>query len=346
MPSEKRKPQPGILGSFAGAGCATCFWLFWTSIVGVFDVVLVYHGIQQARTYSFVPVEAVLEESRVEVNSDGEGTSYKPKVKYHYEVAGQQHTSENLRFLDMSFGNDVAQAMLPKTPVGEKVTAYYNPASPQVAVLKLGFFWTDWVVPIFLLPFNALSVIGFLVFVDFLRSRSLGHSYLGFRKRELGTETQLRFYRFSPLIAAVIAAGGAGFIVTFPLIIIPGRWVAAEIRVLIALGVITAVVGYACRWALRSYTELTFDLLRGELSYSTSDTDESPPSMKLDKSRHLRIVETTTTDSDGDRSYSYQLLLDSPAGVSLPIQEFTHREAAERMASWLSERGLRFEPNP
>lgn len=331
--------------TFVGAGCAVGFWLFWTSIVGVFDLVLSYQLVQQLRTYSFVPVEAVLEECRIEVNSDGEGTSYEPKVRYRYEVAGQQYTSDRLRFTAMAFGESSARAMLPATPVGGKLSAFYNPAAPSTAVLKPGFYLIDLVVPIFLLPFNALSIVGAFVFGDFFRSRWSGHNSLGFRKREFGTETQLRFYSFSPLIAAVVAAGAAGFVVTFPLVIIPSGWVAAELRVLIALIVIAAVVVYGCRRALSSYNELTIDLIRGELTYTPADRSVLPRNISLEKLPQLRIKEKVTIDSDGDKLEKYRLLLRMPEGDSVPIQEYMDRGTAERMARWLSGHGLKLELN-
>jgi hypothetical protein len=335
----------GEAAGFAGAGIAILFWLFWTTIVGLFDCFLFFYAIQQLQTYSFAPVEAVLNESRIEIESDGDGTSYKPKVKFSYQIAGQQFTSERLRFLNMSFGEGSAKAMLPKTPVGGTLTAFYNPSSPDVAILKPGFYLSDLVVPIFLLPFNAISIIGALVFLDYLRVRAVGYNLLGFSKREYGGETRLRFYSFSPLIAAVGAAGGAGFVVIFPLLIIPSSWVPEDIRIATALLVIVLIVGYVYRRAAVSFIELTFDEIRGELSYLPADMTLLPRKLPLDKSRHLKIKEHVSTDSDGDNSYSYALSLMSPEGDLLPIQTFSTRDTAERLAVWLSQRGLRYEPD-
>jgi len=64
--------------------------------------------------------------------------SYYPRVEYEYSAAGQTYTSKQVAFGGVKgYGSpDKARADLGKYPVGQPVTAFYNPEKPSEAVLE------------------------------------------------------------------------------------------------------------------------------------------------------------------------------------------------------------------
>lgn len=69
-------------------------------------------------------------------------TVYTPKIRYQYQVEGKHYTCNRIEFGGESGGKrSKAKKVVDKYPSGKKVTVYYNPQDPKVAVLKAGFSW-------------------------------------------------------------------------------------------------------------------------------------------------------------------------------------------------------------
>jgi Protein of unknown function (DUF3592) len=73
--------------------------------------------------------------------SDSDGAvinSYTPRVEYSYQVAGQTYTGQNISFgFNPSFNSQQkGQSVLARYPVGGRVAVYYDPTSPNEAVLE------------------------------------------------------------------------------------------------------------------------------------------------------------------------------------------------------------------
>jgi hypothetical protein len=67
---------------------------------------------------------------------------YYPKVSYRYTVGGKSYSCNRIAFGGESGGKrGRAKKVVDRYPSGKKVTVYYNPQDPQVAVLKAGFSW-------------------------------------------------------------------------------------------------------------------------------------------------------------------------------------------------------------
>jgi hypothetical protein len=56
-------------------------------------------------------------------------------VNYEYEVAGVKHKGSEV----LGIGNEVADPLVRKFPVGAKAQIYYNPDTPSIARLRPGF---------------------------------------------------------------------------------------------------------------------------------------------------------------------------------------------------------------
>ncbi|MCH9654050.1 MAG: DUF3592 domain-containing protein [Planctomycetes bacterium] len=78
--------------------------------------------------------------------NNSSSSTYTAKVSYHYEVKGAQFESETVWFGgDISTSNkSMARETVKKFPVDQKVTVYYNPEDPEIAVLEPGVFKTTY----------------------------------------------------------------------------------------------------------------------------------------------------------------------------------------------------------
>ena len=64
---------------------------------------------------------------------------YSPAVSYNYDVDGTTYSSDLLGFIRVWTDDESdAQGMVQRYPVGQTVTAYYDPGDPSRAVLDPG----------------------------------------------------------------------------------------------------------------------------------------------------------------------------------------------------------------
>jgi hypothetical protein len=63
---------------------------------------------------------------------------YEPVVRYTYEVNGEKRESRQIAFLVVLGSKEAAEKVIAKYPEGAKVTVYYHPKRPYLAVLEPG----------------------------------------------------------------------------------------------------------------------------------------------------------------------------------------------------------------
>ncbi len=95
---------------------------------------------QQVKMQTYLPVSARVISERIEshtsTDSDGHrSTSYKPVIKYEYEVAGRAYTSEEVTTTSLSSSRGWAQGILDRFKPGQQVEAWHDPADPSSAFL-------------------------------------------------------------------------------------------------------------------------------------------------------------------------------------------------------------------
>ena len=150
------------------------FALFWCSIIGVFDVVIVRQQLAEyrARTH-FEEVPARILSSSVSSSTDSEGsTSYKPRVSYEYRVAGQTYTSDQYAYTLWSTSDrDAASGIVDEHPVGAAATAYVDPNDPTEAVLDVSGAAFPKLILLFLTPFHCVGLFLLSAFVHSFRRR-------------------------------------------------------------------------------------------------------------------------------------------------------------------------------
>lgn len=144
-----------------GNGCFLPVFLFlWCGILLVFDGVIATQLYQQwDADQRFREVPAQVEEARVELHSDSEGSSYRPVVRFSYEVDGQAHTSDRIGFAVWgSSDRQSVEQILEGVKPGATVTAWYDPDDPAVAILRKGLGGFPAILVIFLIPFHCVAL--------------------------------------------------------------------------------------------------------------------------------------------------------------------------------------------
>jgi len=96
---------------------------------------------QHHKITTFQPVPAVVLSKEVHIsrstNSKGRThTSYKPVVRYRYEVQGRTYVGEKITPMNESRSSRWAHAVINRYAINQKVEAYCNPADPSEAFLE------------------------------------------------------------------------------------------------------------------------------------------------------------------------------------------------------------------
>ena len=90
---------------------------------------------------------------------------YKPKVVYEYQVMSQKYTGERITFGAMSTTRMGATKVVQQYPAGMQVTVFYDPETPNQAVLDPGTGSGLWIGIIFgvgLFIFGLLMLFGMI----------------------------------------------------------------------------------------------------------------------------------------------------------------------------------------
>jgi hypothetical protein len=90
--------------------------------------------------------EGVVDRAEMKYQSNNKGGgSYSADVSYHYEVSGTNYSGKRLAFGTMSSSASYAQAILARYPAGKKISVYYSPNDPELAVLETGIHGGTWI---------------------------------------------------------------------------------------------------------------------------------------------------------------------------------------------------------
>jgi hypothetical protein len=95
---------------------------------------------EESRSWPTAPgriIESRLIESTSTDNDGMTSTSYKPSIRYTYEVGGKKLQGERLnRGMSMAYDAGTARGIMARYPMDAAVTVYYNPSAPAEAALE------------------------------------------------------------------------------------------------------------------------------------------------------------------------------------------------------------------
>ena len=126
----------------AGFGCVgmTLFgFAFFAAGVGMYWMMLVGPWLATDAASDWPATPCTIVSSRVKVKSDGDGTSYRPLVRFEYDVDGTRFESSKYDFSKTSRSKTTCHEIVNEFPAGKETVCYYDPADLSTAVLARDF---------------------------------------------------------------------------------------------------------------------------------------------------------------------------------------------------------------
>lgn len=143
---------------------------------------------------SWPSVQAKVVESRVEVHSGSDGSTYSPEITYKYAVNGREYENDQYGLSEFSTSGNWARNIVREHPVNSHVTIWYNPSDPGESMLNREMGWL-WLIGLLPLLFVAVGV-----FFIFFLSRS------EFVAKKISAAETGRMKGLSPLTASVASS--------------------------------------------------------------------------------------------------------------------------------------------
>jgi hypothetical protein len=330
-------------------GCGGLFGLVWIGLWSTVTLAIDWSCVRsltaQVRAAKFPSVEGRITQSKVTSRRGSKNsTSYSPEVTYAYAVNGRAYTGTRIHDGTKNSGRSAAEATVATYLAGSTVRVYYDPASPEYAMLQTGVRGTDVFLILFLTPFNVIMVGGWAYAVSNLRKLVPAERRIERRVRWEGTAPVVRLpAAVSPLLAGAIAAAGTAFVLVF----VVGFSTAMDPPIAVAVGglALVAVTGVAAAaLAHRRYggdsVRLAINPVRRTLTLPPGKDDgPRPTTIPFDHVSGIQ-VDRRDTGSHKNRSIRYAPTLrlrDDPSGRPgrAAAGEFTDEAEAEALAAWL-----------
>jgi hypothetical protein len=130
---------------------------FFTIFISIFYVVgfgVLGYGIWTARQSTLAaawPTSAgTITSTALDVDSDGEGTSYEVKAEYKYFVAGKEYGGNRIAFgYSASTGREAHVEIYNKLKTAAAVDVRYDPTDPERSTLSFGINRSIWLLIVF-----------------------------------------------------------------------------------------------------------------------------------------------------------------------------------------------------
>jgi hypothetical protein len=318
------------------------FALFWTVIVGVFDVTVGRDVVNAVRSESFRTTTGTVISSKVVEHSGDDGPSYSADIRYRYYAFGYERIGDTYRFGRYApSGSRWARDVVAAHRVGQAVTVYYDANDPGLSVLKPGLDGSSLFMLLFLTPFNVV-MLGLWWFVG----PQVWHWWHGttppvapsFRD---GGATRMRVPYAPPVASALITAGFCAFVAIFIIGFSTGFQPSVETMLTtwaIVLGL--AVAAGVNTW--RQEQQGAFDVVIRERFVDLPAMYGRTKRRTLDRSTISAVAIEKTESEDSEKSTTYDVRLARRDGGHETVVTWYDAASAERLAGWLREKlGLR-----
>ena len=322
-----------------GMGVAGIFILFWSAVTLSFDGMMAHGMWQQTRAWGFSETTGRILSSKVHTNVDSDGDTYKPLIRYQYEVAGRAYESEQIRFHLVASGDSYAADMVALHPVGSTTPVFFHPDDPSAAVLIRGIEGSDLFMAMFLTPFNVIMLAGWALALMSLRRTPVPPP--GYGVADDGIRCHVHVNQQSPLAVAAATVGGLCFIGVFALGFACGFHPSLELMAA-AWAFVFAIAGWTALRTWRANLSGEQDLV---LHHLTKEV-RIPP--HADRKATVRVQATdvieagyrfkSEKDSDGDPSTTYPVYLRMRSGPEsrYDVVTLSDQAKAEMLAGWLN----------
>jgi hypothetical protein len=326
------------------AGFLVFFACFWSALTLAFDGMIARNTWRQYESASYASTTGRVTDSRVvSHHSRKGGTSYSAEIDYHYEVGGQAFDGSRFRYNNSSAGFSSAQATVNAHPVGSEVRVFYDARDPGLAVLSPGIEGMDFLVVLFIMPFN-MVMLGLWTWIGgWLRGHLLKPVAGGVRIIREGTRTRIRLPQYSALVLAMIVVGAVSFVSIF--VVGFSTNMHPSIPTAIATLVVVALAGagvYAWQW-LKVHSgddDLIIDESLGVIELPETYGRKDRVKAAMGDLESLTVVQITHRGSKGGVSYTYAPMLQmrGASGGVQKLADWSDQMRADTFVEWLRPR--------
>ena len=318
------------------------FAVFWTAIVGYFDMMAGGDVLNALRSDDFRTTTGTVTSNEIVRRRGDDGPRYTAEIRYAYSVAGRKFTSDRYHFsafnrTDKRWARRLADAH----PAGRSVTVYYDADNPALSVLNPGLNGSSLLMLMFLTPFNVV-MLGLWWYV----LPSIWHWWNGTERPPVrwfrdGGATHVRLPYLPPLATAFGTLGICAFVGLFAVAFTVGFEPSVDTMAtawVLVLGV--SVAAGLNIW--RMERQGAFDLVIRERIVELPAMYGRIERRTLDRAAISGVAIKTTEYPHSDRSTTYDVGLARRDGGHETVVSWHDGQSAERLAAWLREKlGLR-----
>lgn len=309
-------------------GCMWIFGLIWILGVAAFDW-SAFSGIyRQARAAYYTSAQSTVLEARVVEKKGDDSTSYEPYLQYRFSAGGKTWTGDRYRYGMHDSKLRPAQAIVTAHPVGSQLEIFYSPEDPSESVVDNQLSGRDTFIVMFLMPFNAIGL-GFLL--GPLMMRRNGPGGVPVVREGMGWRVRLKYTH--PLAAAVASLGCLSFVAIF-LVGLSSSMNPSMETMRLTWMMVAGLSGWAAFKAAQSNRIGAGDLRiePGRIEYCSGGQRESRPISEITA---VEINKLEKRDSDGDATYTFEVVLRLHSGDSHPLHVWSSESQACAFADWL-----------
>lgn len=193
------------------------FTLLWSGMVLAFDTFMARGLLKQFESASYPAVTGTVTRSEVLSHTGSKGgTHYTADIQYKYSVNGRPYSGNTMRFNKVNAANSGdAGAIVRAHPSGSPVQVYFNPVAPDESLLFPGIAGADFMMVLFLTPFNMIMIAFWLGLWGWFRERLFKPIAGGVKIIEDGITTRVRLPQWNAIWSGLGTIGGLGFLSMF-----------------------------------------------------------------------------------------------------------------------------------
>lgn len=325
----------------------TVFVVFWTVIVGFFDLIIGSSLVDQARAGGYATTQGVVMHAHVarEISSKGRSV-HRPDIRYAYEVDGRRFESVRYRYNEgATSDSEWAARVVRDLPAGGAVTVRYDPRDPAESVLDARINGSDLLLPLFMTPFNVVLVALWWFVGGWALGKVRGAPCAdsgGLRVSDDGRATRVRLDEFSAPAYGLAAFGAAGFVATFIALIGGGgfhpdiRFVAVLWALVIGAGVFVAVRQH--RHHASGEADLVIDRLARHVDLPKGFARKQRETVRAGEIAAVVVATEERPRRRGRIETVHVVMLRRRDGRIDRLIEFPDKERADALAAWLREK--------
>ncbi|MGD1086190.1 MAG: DUF3592 domain-containing protein [Verrucomicrobiota bacterium] len=317
------------------------FTLFWSAGALFFDGLVARGIFKQLESRHYPSATGTVTHSEVTTHHGSKGgTSYKANINYRFDVAGKAFTGSRLRFNPSFSDSASANSLVAAHRLGSTVQVFYNPNDPQDSLLFPGVNGSDFLVVLFLTPFNAV-MLGFWIWTGgWLRERLFRPLAGGVKIIADGMSTRVRLPQFGAVGWGLVTAGGMGFVSVFIVAFSTKMQPSIGFVLTTIAAVYLAGVGVAF-WQWRKISSGIDDLVINEgartLDLPQTLGRQQPLSVGIADIESLTVETIEHISNKGSRSYTFAptLRLRGPHSGDQKLADWSDKMKADAFADWL-----------